>query len=212
MQPTPRPQFGLDPPPAYEGRVLPPLGTFLALLALLAAALILTRLVAGAPPSAQPLSSSPPKAGPTPEPPKAPVTAPLLTRRQAIARYRVLDALRLRAYRERDVSLFTAYLTPDSGLREVGAKEIGRLRSDGVVMRPRAQTRRITIRSLERREIVVRHVSVQDPRFFSRGKDITIDPEPKLVTTDWILRPAGGAWKIFNSRVRAVTPVRRAKR
>ncbi|HEU4488943.1 MAG TPA: hypothetical protein VFS38_06610, partial [Actinomycetota bacterium] len=175
MQPTPRPQFGLDPPSAYEGRALPPLGTVLALLALLAAALILTRVVAGAPPTAQPLSSYPPKPAPTLEPAKAPVTAPLLTRRQAIARYRVLDALRRRAYRERDVSLVTAYLTPDSGLQEVGVKEIGRLRSDGLVMRPRTHTRRITIRSLGRREIVVRHVSVQDPRFFSKGKDITID-------------------------------------
>ena len=212
MQPTPRPQFGLDPTPVDGGRALPPLGTFLALLALLAAALIWTRMVAGAPPLTQPLSNSRPKVAPTLQPPKASVTAPLLTRRQAIARYRALDALRLRAYRERDVSLFSAYLTPDSGLQEVGAKEIGRLRSDGVVMRPRAHTRRITIRSLGRREIVVRHVSIQDPRFFSRGKDITIDPEAKLVTTDWILRPAGGAWKIFNSRVRAVMPLRREKR
>jgi hypothetical protein len=138
--------------------------------------------------------------------------APVLTRAQAVDRYRALDALRLRAYRERDVSLFSAYLTPDSGLHEVGRKEIGRLRDDDVVMRPRARTRRINVRSLHRRLIVVRHVSVQDPRFYSAGRDITIDPQANLVTTDWMLRPTNGVWKIFNSRVRAVVPLRRGKR
>jgi hypothetical protein len=32
------------------------------------------------------------------------------------------------------------------------------------------------------------------------------------VTTDWMLRPTNGVWKIFNSRVRAVVPLRRGKR
>ncbi|CAN5542021.1 hypothetical protein BH18ACT16_BH18ACT16_13670 [soil metagenome] len=79
-------------------------------------------------------------------------------------------------------------------------------------MRPRARTRRISIKSLHRRVIVVRHVSVQDPRFYSSGKDITIDPQANLVTTDWMLRPTNGVWKIFNSRVRAVVPLRRGQR
>jgi len=211
MQPIRRSQFGLDPPPAPTNRVLPPLGTFVGLMALLVVALFLARSAADPPPLAEPLGSS----AAQPEPAvrnDAPRTAPSLSRAQAVARYRALDALRLRAYRERDVSLFSAYLTPGSGLHEVGRKEIGRLRADEVVMRPRARTRRISIRSLHRRVIVVRHVSVQDPRFYSSGRDITIDPQANLVTTDWMLRPTNGVWKIFNSRVRAVVPLRRGKR
>lgn len=211
MQPIRRSQFGLDPPPAPTSRALPPLGTFVGLLALLAVALFLARSAADPPPLAEPVG----RPAAQPEPAIQTVTsepAPSLTRAQAVARYRALDALLLRAYRERDVSLFTAYLTADSGLHEVGRKEIARLRADGVVMRPRARTRRISIRSLGPLQIVVRHTSVQDPRFFSSGKDITIDPQANLVTVDWFLRPSGGAWKIFNSRVRAVTPLRRGKR
>ena len=211
MQPTRRSQFGLDPPPAPDSRALPPLGTFAGLLALLAVALFLARSTADPPPLAEPQGSSAAR----PEPAirsLASEAAPSLTRAQAVARYRALDALRLRAYRERDVSLFSAYLTPDNGLHEVGRKEIARLRADGVVMRPRARTRRISIRSRHRRLIVVRHTSVQAPRFYSSGKDITIDPQANLVTVDWFLRPSGGAWKISNSRVRAVTPLREGRR
>ena len=211
MQPIRRSQFGLDPPPAPTNRVLPPLGTFVGLLALLAVALFLAQSAADTPPLAEPVGDSAAK----PEPiirNDAPQTAPSLTRAQAVNRYRALDALRLRAYRERDVSLFSAYLTPGSGLHEVGRKEIGRLRADEVVMRPRARTRRISIRSLRRRLIVVRHVSVQDPRFYSSGRDITINPQANLVTTDWMLRPTNGVWKISNSRVRAVVLLRRGKR
>jgi hypothetical protein len=211
MQPIRRSQFGLDPPPAPTNRVLPPVGTFVGLLALLAVALFLAQSAADTPPLAERVGRS--AAQPEPAIPNdAPQPAPSLTRAQAVARYRALDALRLRAYRERDVSLFSAYLTPDSGLHEVGRKEIGRLRADEVVMRPRARTRRINVRSLHRRVIVVRHVSVQDPRFYSSGRDITIDPQANLVTTDWMLRPTNGVWKIFNSRVRAVVPLRRGKR
>jgi hypothetical protein len=209
MQPS-RSQFGLD-PPAPASRALPPLGTFIGLLALLVVALFLARSLTDTAPLPEPVGNSPVQPEPIirrgiAEPP------PSLTRAQAVARYRALDALRLRAYRERDVSLFTAYLTPDSGLHEVGRKEIARLRADGVVMHPRARTRRISIRSLARRRIVVRHTSVQAPRFYSSGKDITIDPQVNLVTVDWRLRPSGGAWKIFDSRVRKVTPLRRGKR
>ena len=209
MQPS-RSQFGLD-PPAPASRALPPLGTFIGLLTLLAVALFLAHSLAATAPLPGPVANSPVQPGPTirsnvSKPP------PSLTRRQAVARYRALDALRLRAYREQDVSLFTAYLTPDSGLHEVGRKEIARLRADGVVMKPRARTRRISIRSLAPRRIVVRHTSVQAPRFYSSGKDITIDPQTNLVTVDWKLRPSGGVWKIFDSRVRKVTPLRRGKR
>ena len=210
MQPTRRSQFGLDPPPAPTSRALPPLGTFVGLLALLVMALFLARSAADTPPIAEPIG----KPAARPEPAIQTVTsepAPSLTRAQAVARYRALDVLRLRAYRKRDVSLFTAYLTPDSGLHEVGRKEIARMRADGVVMRARARTRRISIRRLGPLQIVVRHTSVQAPRFYSSGKNITIDPQANLVTVDWVLRPSAGTWKIFNSRVRTVKPLRRGK-
>lgn len=186
------------------------MGTFVGLLAFLLVALFLARSSVDPPPLAEPIGR--PAAQPEPEIQRvASQPAPSLTRAQAVARYRALDALRLRAYRKRDVSLFTAYLTPDSGLHEVGRKEIARMRADGVVMRPRARTRRITARRRGPRQIVVRHTSVQAPRFYASGRDITIDPQTNLVTVDWFLRPSDGTWKIFNSRVRTVKPLRRGK-
>jgi hypothetical protein len=57
MQPS-RSQFGLD-PPAPDSRALPPLGTFIGLLALLAVALFLARSLADTAPLPEPVGKLP---------------------------------------------------------------------------------------------------------------------------------------------------------
>jgi hypothetical protein len=131
-----------------------------------------------------------------------------LSARQAIARFEVLNALRLRAYRERDTSLFARYLVPNSPLLDIGVKEIKRLRRDGVTMRPNFVTQRLTVRRRTRSEIIVRQIVRQNPKFFNRsGKDITVPRPPKLVTVDWTLEPVGERWMISRSLIQRVETI-----
>jgi hypothetical protein len=132
-------------------------------------------------------------------PREAPRPQPLSARR-ALARFETLDALRVRAYRTNDVSLFARYLFPTSELWELGARELRRMRRDGVTMRPRFHTRRLSVRERSAKGIVIRQVVRQDPRFYSdAGKDITVTRPPQLVTIDWTLKPVDGRWLISNS-------------
>jgi len=128
-----------------------------------------------------------------------------LSRRRAIARFEALDAIRLRAYRTNDPSLFARYLVPTSDLWELGARELRRMRRDGVTMRPRFDTRRLWVHERSTKEIVVRQVVRQDPRFYSdSGKDVTVARPPQLVTVDWTLKPVDGRWLISDSWIRRV--------
>jgi hypothetical protein len=144
------------------------------------------------------------------DPPRSPSTAPSvaakprpLSRRQAVARFEVLDAIRLRAYRTNDVSLFVRYLVPTSELWDLGAGELRRMRRDEVTMRPRFDTRRLWVRKRTPQAIVVRQVVRQDPRFYSEaGKDITVPRPPQLVTIDWTLKPFHGHWLISDSLIK----------
>jgi hypothetical protein len=179
---------------------LSPLVAFLLLLGLLATVFGLGSMAAGRGPvtldepeigASAPSSSASSNAAPTPQ---------LLSHRRALARFETLDAIRLRAYRTNDMSLFARYLVPTSDLWELGAGEIRQMRRDGITMRPRFDTRRLWVRKRTTKTIVVRQVVRQDPRFYSgAGKDITVPRSPQLVTIDWTLRPFHGRWLIFDS-------------
>jgi hypothetical protein len=144
------------------------------------------------------------------DPPRLPSTAPSvaakprpLSEQRAIARFEVLDAIRLRAYRTNDVSLFARYLVPTSELWDLGAGELRRMRRDEVTMRPRFDTRRLSVRKRTPEAIVVRQVVRQDSRFYSEaGKDITVARPPQLVTIDWTLKPFHGHWLISDSLIK----------
>ena len=136
-----------------------------------------------------------------------------LSRRRAIARFEALDAIRLRAYRTNDASLFTRYLVPTSDLWELGARELKQMRRDGVTMRPRFVTRRLWVHQRSTEEIVVRQLVRQDPRFYSEaGKDVTVTRPPQLVTVDWTLKPVDGRWLISDSWIRRVEELGKAAR
>jgi hypothetical protein len=128
-----------------------------------------------------------------------------LSRTRALARFETLDAIRLQAYRTNDTSLFARYLVPTSDLWELGAGELRQMRRDRVTMKPRFRTRRLWVHKRSTKELVVRQVVRQDPRFYSTsGKDVTVARPPQLVTVDWTLEPVDGRWLISDSWIRRV--------
>jgi hypothetical protein len=112
------------------------------------------------------------------------------------------------------VSLFARYLVPTSELWELGAGELRQMRRDAVTMRPRFDTRRLSVRKRTAVAIVVRQVVRQDPRFYSEaGKDITVPRPPQLVTIDWTLKPFHGRWLISDSLIKRAQDLgKRARR
>jgi hypothetical protein len=182
---------------------LSPTAAFAVLLGLLAGVFGLGTMIAErGPAELAPLEI---RASARPRPPAPSVVAkprPLSARR-AIARFEALDAVRLRAYRTKDVSLFARYLLPTSGLWELGAGDLRRMRRDEVTMRPRFDTRRLSVRKRTAKVILVRQVVRQDPRFYSEaGKDITVPRPAQLVTIDWTLKPFEGRWLISDSLIK----------
>ena len=207
LQPGPRASSSLSSAPERPGP-LSPGAAFLILLVVLAAAFGVGALrFDRASAELQPLVIRASN-GPLPTPIADADRPRPLSARQAIARFEALNALRLRAYRERDTSLFARYLVPNTPLTDVGVKEIKRLRRDGVTMRPNFVTQRLTVRRRTRSEIVVRQIVRQNPKFFNRsGRDITVPRPPKLVTVDWTLGPVGERWKISRSLIQRVETI-----
>jgi hypothetical protein len=205
---------GADPPSPplsrSERAPLSPGTAFLVLLGVLGVGFILGEAVAQRAPELQPVTfqsaTGPARAAGSdnvghPRPPSA---------RRALARFNALNALRLRAYRTRDVTLLPRYLVPGSPLWGTGVREIRRMKRDGVTMRPRFDTKRLAVRLRTPAKIVVRQVVRQDPRFFSKsGRDITVPRAPQLVTVDWTLRRAGGRWLIARSWIQEVESLRK---
>ena len=125
-----------------------------------------------------------------------------LTNSEAIARFKELDALRYRAYTERDVTLIPLYMTSDSPLRRVGYREIRQLINDRVLFRPTVDVKNLRVLSNTPRQIVVRQVVIEQPKFVSEaGKDVSSSQNKIHQTIDWTLRLEGTEWKIFQAKV-----------
>lgn len=177
----------LVPEPTPARPTVSPTVAFLSLflvIAILGAIVFLTRPDAPATPS-QPTTSQPDFS---------------LTNEEAITRFEELHGYLLAAYRNRDVSLFDAFLTDDSPLRERASTEISQLIGDEVIPVPSFATRELSIETNDPTEIVVRHVSIDQSRFESEsGADLTKNPKRILRTVDWTLRLEDSTWRIFDS-------------
>jgi hypothetical protein len=131
-----------------------------------------------------------------------------LTDTEALERFEELNTLRLVAYKERDLSLLSAYLTSNSPLRDVGAREIERLLRNNVIVDPRFVTKRLTVISNTIDEIRLKQVVIQNPRFLSESGDPVGSPEPAVKRAiEWVLRPDADEWRIHNSSILTETQI-----
>ena len=147
---------------------------------------------------------------PDPAPPPTATDEPnfTLTDSEAIARFKELDALRIRAYEERDVSLIDEFLTSDSPIRERVIREITRLRRDGAAPRISLTTEHLSIRSNTGESIELTHTFVWDVLFTRGGRDVTTRGGKERQVVEWRLQRSGARWLLHDAVVIEARPVR----
>jgi hypothetical protein len=163
-------------------------GIILAVLAAITTAVLLTR----------DNQNSSPTAAPT-QPPTPSSTPTRLTTAEALTRFEELDALRLHAFRRRDLAILDQAVYPNSPAARRLGQSIVRLQHQNILFESAYTTKRLKVLRNESKEIRLRQVAVIRPRFVSEsGKDLTLGDDEKQ-TTLWTLRLTGtGSWLIYN--------------
>ena len=125
-----------------------------------------------------------------------------LTDAQAIARFKELDALRIRAYTKRDVSLLDDYVTTTSPLRSEMFEDIEKLMQREVLFQPKLQNQQLSVEQNQPEEVVIRQVVRESTRFVSEeGQDVSRFSGPILLTVDWTMHLERDRWLIYDSFV-----------
>ena len=134
-----------------------------------------------------------------------------LTNEEAIERLQELNAVRIRAYETRDLSLVRYYLTSDSPLIRKTVNEITELKKDGVVPNLHLRTVRASVIENSSEEIKLEQVAIFDVDFRDEsGRDLTIGGGEERQEIEWTLHRESGRWLAFNSLVTKAKPVRNA--
>ena len=125
-----------------------------------------------------------------------------LTDEEAIARFKELDELRLRALRERDLSLLSLAFTSDGPAYKRLKESIKQLRNDDVFFRSEYRTTEIQIGSNSPDRIEVIQQVIVSPRFVSEsGNDVTDKEFVERQESRWILRPEEAVWLIAEGTI-----------
>ena len=147
------------------------------------------------------LLSRPDKA-PVPSPDPNPEPAFALKDAEAIARFEELDALRIRALRNRDVTLLPEVFTEGSEAARGVSKSITRLVRNDVFFRTRYVTEELRVVQNSSTEIVLRQTSVVTPKFVDAdGNEVTVAGRTQRQTTEWTLRLVGDNWLIAKGSI-----------
>jgi hypothetical protein len=128
-----------------------------------------------------------------------------LSNAEAIARFKQLDRLRIRAYVQRDVTLVPLVAVPNSRAARSAIREIRRLRADSVIPRPNFRTKRLTVKAATATEIQIRQVLRYDLRFVDgHGNDVTARDRPQRQVILWTLRKSdSGDWLLSDGVITA---------
>lgn len=134
-----------------------------------------------------------------------------LTDAEAIARFKELDALRIRAFETRNPNLLADVFVPMTTDAARAESTIARLRKDDVLMTHKPyRNREISIvqnepNHIEIEQQVVFHIKFSD----ESGRDVTREGEPELLTVRWTLERVGRGWFIAAGKVIGARPYRR---
>jgi hypothetical protein len=123
-----------------------------------------------------------------------------LTDEEAIERFKELDELRLRAYRERDLSLLSRVFVPGTAIEHRVANEIRDLIRSDVTDRSVFNTERLETISNRQSHVTVRQVVVEEIRFVDEsGEDVTAAPVHERLWIDWYLERVDSEWLVSNA-------------
>jgi hypothetical protein len=125
-----------------------------------------------------------------------------LTDEQALERFRELDALRVRAFTHRDLTLVHQYLSADSPILVVNLDEIRQLITDKIMFDPGIVSSSVEVVANSPEQVIVRQEIEQRPRFTNEsGRDVSRSRESVSQIVLWILQFDGQTWKIYDADV-----------
>jgi hypothetical protein len=124
-----------------------------------------------------------------------------LTDEQAIARFKELSELRLRAYESADISLVPEFAGTGPFRTKVVA-EIRRLKRDNVTASLELADEQLELLMNSRDQIKIQQTAELNIRFFNpKGVDVTSKGRSQHVVIDWTLEPSERGWLIATSIV-----------
>jgi hypothetical protein len=131
-----------------------------------------------------------------------------LTNSEAIAKFKELNRLRIRAYKERDLSLVPLAFVADSAPARTATREIRFLLRRRVLAKPHFHTLALSVQANHPDSVRIRQSVVVDGRFSTEsGKNVTAPSRPKRQTINWVLSRDGSEWKISSSVVVEAVPI-----
>jgi hypothetical protein len=124
-----------------------------------------------------------------------------LTNEEAMAKFKELHLLFLRAYRERDASLTKLFTAPDArrAFQRID-QQITTLRKDAVLDKTRFDRKSLNVVENSNDEIKLKEVVVLRRRYVDEetGENLTIDDQPERQTIIWSMRRYGSDWMIYD--------------
>lgn len=131
-----------------------------------------------------------------------------LTDAEALAEFQRLDALRQRAFEERDLELLGRVFTETSPSAPALETTIRRFRAKGVFADERLRVVRETLVDNGPEEIRVEQVVVLDIVFKdAAGRDITKEGGKERQKVRWIVRYEDSAWRLHDGLIVAARPI-----
>ncbi|MDQ4025443.1 MAG: hypothetical protein M3217_08135 [Actinomycetota bacterium] len=125
-----------------------------------------------------------------------------LTDAEAIAEFERLNAIRIAAYKARDITLLSEALATTSPLLARGEKEIRTLLDDGVVIKSSFITKSVRIIENAPTQVVVRQTEVDRPKIVTEdGREVTSRGGAQERVIEWTLRLENYVWKIYDSHL-----------
>jgi hypothetical protein len=128
-----------------------------------------------------------------------------LTNAEAIAKFKELNRLRIRAYVQRDLTLVPLVAIPNSPAARTASREIRRLKADSVIPKPKFLTKRLTVAKNSASAVQIRQVLRYDLRFVDEhGNDVTGRDRPQRQVILWTLRLSeSGDWLLSDGVITA---------
>jgi hypothetical protein len=124
-----------------------------------------------------------------------------LTDEQAIARFKELDELRVRAYETADIGMVSSFAGPGP-FKEQVVDELRTLKREGVTASPILNTKELSVTSNSSNRIELRQVVIFDARFFDeKGNDVTDESGRERLTVLWELASTEQGWLMSESNI-----------
>lgn len=128
--------------------------------------------------------------------------SPTLTDEEAIAKFRELNAVAIRAARNRDTALLSLVFTPSGKTAARARAAIQELKRDGVYDESEIQTVSTRVISNTQSSVTLREVTRVLPCFKNEaGEDVTEAPSHVQRVAQWVLVRAREQWRLSEARI-----------